>query len=333
MNLTVVLDSNIWIQERMLKQTVGSAVRFFLRRRNARVVVPEVVRLEVELYLEQELKELVSSLRENHNRLLSLVGQLKEQVLPSDEELKQVALDAFRNAGIELANIPFSLESARSSLEKCIRSVPPSGPKNQQFKDGVIWADCLALAMDSPVLFVTQDKAFYKDRDYKNGLAENLAHETKSVTHELSIAHELSAILERIREPIKIDYRSLHQLYYPTIMNGAERLVSSEGYTLGDLLSGEHSVFATNDPNVGHVEFSLRYKCIHPTQAEGLLVTKGECVLDSATGVMSECRNRGDEFSFVNSGGEQKKRNIAFGVGSIVLGHRTVEHSVRASLG
>ena len=120
MNLTVVLDSNIWIEEQMLRHSVGSAVRFFLRRRNARLVVPEVVRLEVELHLEQELKDLVLGLRDGHKRLLSLVGQLKEQVLPSDEELQQIALNAFDNAGIEIFDIPFSLESARSSFEKCI---------------------------------------------------------------------------------------------------------------------------------------------------------------------------------------------------------------------
>jgi hypothetical protein len=332
MKLTLVLDSNIWIQEQMLRHSIGSAVRFFLCRRNARLVVPEVVRLEVELNLEKELKELVSSLREGYRHLLSLVGQLKEQVLPSDEELKQIALGAFKNAGVEILDIPFSLESARSSFEKCIRSEPPNGPKNQQFKDGVIWADCLALAMDSPVLFVTQDKAFYKDRDYKNGLAENLALEAKNVSHEISVAHELSSILERIREPIEIDYPSLHQLYYPMIKERAERLVGSEGYSLGDLLAGEHSVFATNDPNVGHVEFSLRYQCIHPAQPEGLLIAEGECVLNSATGELSECRSRGEEFLFVNSEGEQQKRNIVLGTASIVLGHRTVKHAVRASL-
>lgn len=332
MNLVVVLDSNIWMQERMLRHSVGSAVRFFLHRSNARLVVPEVVRLEVELNLERELKELVSNLREGHKHLLSLVGQQKEQVLPSDEELRQIALDAFGNMGIEVFDNPFSLESARSSFEKCLRSEPPSGPKNQQFKDGVIWADCLALAKDSPVIFVTQDKGFYKDREYKRGLAENLAIEAKKVAHEISVVHELSSILERIRESIKIDYRSLDELHYRMIKERAERLVGSEGYTLGDLLGGEHSVFATDDPNVGYVEFSLRYQCIHPTQPEGLLVAEGECILNSTTGELSECRSRGEEFLFVSSEGEQQKRNTVFGVGSIVLGHRTVKHSIRALL-
>jgi hypothetical protein len=119
---------------------------------------------------------------------------------------------------------------------------------------------------------------------------------------------------------------------YPTIKDRTERLIGSEGYTLGDLLAGEHSAFATNDPDIGYVEFSLRYQCVHPTQPDGSLVVKGECVLDSVTGGLSDFRNRGEEFQFVDSEGEQQKRNIVLGVGNIVLGHRTVQHTVRAAL-
>ncbi|WP_145385680.1 PIN domain-containing protein [Stieleria neptunia] len=332
MSLTVVLDSNIWLNEQMLRHSVGSAVRFFLRRHSAHVVVPEVVRREVELHLEKELKELTSRLREGHRRLLGLVGELKEQVLPTDDELTVIASTAFANAGIEITDFPFSLKSARSSFEKTIRSEPPSGPKNQQFKDGVIWADCLTLAMDSPVLFITQDKAFYKAKDYKKGLADNLIEEAQQATHEISIAHDISSILERIGDPIEIDYSFLHREYYPTISDGTERLIGSEGYELAELLSGDHTVFATNDPNIGHVEFSLQYKCVHPTLSDGSLVAKGECVINSVSGNLSDFRNRGEEFHFVNAEGEQQKRNIVLGVGSIVLGHRTVQHSVRAVL-
>tara|TARA_R110002073_G_scaffold8027_22_gene44935 strand:- start:24556 stop:25560 length:1005 start_codon:yes stop_codon:yes gene_type:complete len=332
MPLTVVLDSNIWLNEQMLRHSVGSAVRFFLRRHNAHVVVPEVVRLEVELHLEKELKELTSRLREGHRRLLGLVGELKEQVLPTDDELTQIASAAFANAGIEISDFPFSLESARSSFEKTIRSEPPNGPKNQQFKDGVIWADCLTLAMDSPVLFVTQDKAFYKSRDYQKGLADNLATEAQQATHDISIAHDISSILERIGDPIRIDYSSLHRAYYPTISDGTERLIGSEGYVLAELLSGEHTVFATNNPDIGHVEFSLRYNCVHPTLSDGEIVAKGECVIDSVSGELSDFRNRGEEFHFANVEGEQKKRNIVLGISNCVIGHPTVQHSVRAVL-
>jgi len=332
MQLTVVLDSNVWLNEQMLRQSLGSAVRFYLRRHNARVVVPEVVRLEVELHLEKDLKELTSKLREGHKQLLGLVGQLKEQILPTDDDLTKIALSAFANAGIEISEVLFSLESARSSLEKIIRSEPPSGPKNQQFKDGVIWADCLKLANDSPVLFVTQDKAFYKDREYKNGLAENLANEAMNVKYEISIAHNIRSILERIAEPVRVDYSVLHDVYFPTIKDEAEKLIGSEGYTLGDLLSGEHSAFATDDPKIGYVEFSLRYRCVHPTQSDGFFVAKGKCLLDSATGELSDFQNRGEEFQFINSEGEQKKKIVSLYGANIVIGHRLVQHSVRAAL-
>ena len=247
MSLAVILDSNIWLNEQMLRHSVGSAVRFFLRRHNAHVMVPEVVRLEVELHLEKDLKELTAGLRKEHRRLLGLVGELKEQVLPTDDELTKMASTAFANAGIEISDIPFSLKSARSSFEKTIRFEPPHGLNNQQFKDGVIWADCLKLAMHSPVLFVTKDRNFYKNRDYRQGLADNLLKEAQQATHDISISHDIGSILERIGEPISIDYFVLHRAYYPSISDGTERLIGSEEYQLAEMLKCEHKVFATNN--------------------------------------------------------------------------------------
>jgi len=332
MQLTVVLDSNIWLCEQMLRNSTGSAVRFFIRKHGARIVVPEVVRLEVELHLERQLTELSSQLRDGHARLLQVVGELKELVLPSDDELRDVAKNGFTNAGIAIADFPFSIESARSSLEKCIRSEPPSGPKNQQFKDGVIWADCLRLADKSSVLFVTQDKAFYEDRDYKKGLAANLLAEAKSVPHMITIAHEVRSIFDFFGEPIQIDYNQLHEQYYPQIRKNTERLIGSEGFILGDLLDGQHDVFATENPDVAHVEFLLRYCCDHPSRQSGTLLAKGECVFRPSTETLDEFRSRDEEFQFQDDEGEQQKRKNLWVSGSAVSGHRTVKHTVRTSL-
>lgn len=332
MKLTIVLDSNIWLCEQMLRHSTGSAVRFFMRKHGARIAVPEVVRLEVERHLERQLTELSSQLRDGHTRLLRIVGELKELILPSDDELRDVAKNSFTNAGIDIVDFPFSIESARSSLEKCIRSEPPSGPKNQQFKDGVIWADCLGLADKSPVHFVTQDKAFYEGKDYKKGLAANLLAEARSVPHKITIAHEVRSIFDFIGEPIQIDKNQLHEQYYPQIREGTERLVGSEGFILGDLLNGQHAVFATENPDVAHVEFSLRYCCNHPSKQSGILLAKGECVFRPSTGKLDDFRNRSEEFQFQDDEGEQQKRNRLWVSGNAVSGHRTVKHAIRASL-
>ena len=81
---------------------------------------------------------------EDHRRLLGYFGKLKELVLPNDAELEELSSKLFSNVGVEIVDIPFSLTSARSSFLKTINKEAPSD-QGQEFKDGLIWADCVAL--------------------------------------------------------------------------------------------------------------------------------------------------------------------------------------------
>jgi len=72
--------------------------------------------------------------------------------------------------------IPFSLPSAKSSFLKAIDKMPPSD-RTQEFKDGVLWADCAGLLTNDDVCLITADKAFFQERDYTKGLSRNLAAE------------------------------------------------------------------------------------------------------------------------------------------------------------
>jgi len=85
-----------------------------------------------------------------------------------------------------LTGYTFTLESAKLSLQKINDKVPPSD-KNQQFKDGVIWADCMNLLQKGDVILVTKDKAFFQDRVYDNGLAVNLKEEAVAFANNIKI--------------------------------------------------------------------------------------------------------------------------------------------------
>ena len=137
MALTVVLDSNIWLSEQMLRHSTGAAVRFYLRRHDARIALPEVVRLEVVLHLSERMKELAATTRQAHRTLLPLAGQLRELVLPTDTELEAIAARVFEDIGVPVCDIPFTVESARASFEKCVRAEAPSGPKNGSSAESV----------------------------------------------------------------------------------------------------------------------------------------------------------------------------------------------------
>ncbi len=128
----IVLDTNIWISELGLNSGLGAATRLFLQQQSATVAIPEVIRLETNEHIRDALTTQISKIKENHSKLLSILGKLKEINLPTDDEVEEVVTNIFKNLEVPVEEIPFSLESSRNSFYKIINKLPPSD-RNQQF--------------------------------------------------------------------------------------------------------------------------------------------------------------------------------------------------------
>ncbi len=107
--MIIVPDSNIWLGELGLNSPLGAATRFYVRHNNARLALPEVVRLEVEHNFRTRLKEFTKTISDNHRQLLVAFGTLKEVVLPTDAEIDRKAQDIFANVAVEGTQPPDSL--------------------------------------------------------------------------------------------------------------------------------------------------------------------------------------------------------------------------------
>ena len=119
---------------------------------------------------------------------------MKEVVLPTAEEVEALIARVFSNLGVEIEEIPFTLDRARASLIRTVKKLPPSD-RNQQFKDGVLWEDCLAMLRKETVFLVSNDKAFYKSRDISLGLAEELKKDIDRCPNEFAIFPRLGDLL------------------------------------------------------------------------------------------------------------------------------------------
>src|SRR2546429_534485 len=103
----------------------------------------------------------------------------------------------FQSVGVPLIEIPFSFADAQDSFRRVIEQIPPSD-RDQQFKDGVIWANCVELLKSEDVFLVTSDKAFYHDRNYEKGLALPLRKEISEFPHQFTLLSELGLFLGQI---------------------------------------------------------------------------------------------------------------------------------------
>jgi hypothetical protein len=314
-----------------LNSTLGAATRFYLRKQNARVALPEVVRLEAETHFRRDLKEFIRLIGENHRKLLSVFGSLKEIVLPDDVQVNAKISQIFDGLGVQILDIPFSIESARDSFLKTIAKEPPSD-QTQQFKDGVLWADCRKLLETEDVYLVTADKAFYSGRRYDAGLAGNLEAEVSSANHSFRVFPSLEGLLADVKSEIGIDRNKLLEVYTKQERQRLNDTLNRNGFTIGATIQVQPELYITENPAVLYLQFSAEITCEDATdqgRTGARLVLQGRGSYDVESGTFGELQSQGESLSFRTSDGEQVVRNVVVAVGSVVIGHRTVVHTIR----
>jgi len=331
----VVIDSNIWISELGLSTAKGLALQFFVKRQSAVIVIPEVVKREVEIHIRDVLTAHCSEIRKNHRQLLSIFGRLKEVVLPDEKAINDCVAGLFEKVSADTLEIPFSLESANQALDKVIRGVPPSGPKKQQFKDGVIWADCLVLLDTDDVVLVTGDRDFYENKQIEKGLAANLRQEAAEWSHQIQIFSTITDLLEEIQEPVDIDTSALVQEFCGETQESISRLLEENGFETSGNPTVKVSSFVTEKPDNLFIQFEIVFGCNDLTGGErkhAILTLSGEATFETTDQKFLGFRNQGESLDYIDADGEQQKKNVIFMVGNVVIGHRSVEHIVRHKL-
>jgi len=333
--MIVVFDSNVWLSELGLRSGAAAAAKFFLNQNGARLAVPEVVRLEVQHNLQARLTEHIENIQTNYRQLLTAFGKLREVVLPTSADVQAKIQDLFDSLEVVKLDIPFSLESARSSFLKTVDKAPPSD-RTQEFKDGVLWADCLALLSSEPVVLVTSDKAFYQDRQYDKGLAHNLQAETTQFSNALQILPTLSALLQTLRTPVKLDEDALAQAFFTQHKDSVYGMVSRQGFELGTRQSLTYSLFVTENPSMLFLEFAMAYACTDirgEGRTDAVLLLNGDGSYVPTTGTYADLRNFGEHLKYrMPDGSERENRNHVLFAGGLVLGHKEISSVVRYKL-
>ena len=331
----IVIDTNIWISELGLSTPRGKAFQFFAKQRGAVIAIPEVVKREVEVNIKEMLESHTDTIDKSYNQLLPIFGAMKEIVLLNENDINNCVASLFEKLSAEAKHIPFTLESARQSLEKVINGIPPSGPKNQQFKDGVIWADCVTLLAEDDVALLTKDKGFYQDREYQNGLANNLQAEIDSSENTFQIFPSLTGILQEIEEPIDIDKEDFVNQFAGEIETFTTSLLNRNGFEISGQPEVSLSSYVTEDVNKLYIEFEITYSCIDITEdgrSGATLTVLGDAMYEPGSKRISEMRRKGESLDFIDTEGIQQRKKIVVMVGPAVSGQSTIESVVRHEL-
>ncbi|MGB6053686.1 MAG: PIN domain-containing protein [Burkholderiaceae bacterium] len=332
--MIVVLDTNIWLKELALNTGAGSALRFFLKHRRARLAVPEVIRLEVQRNLQTTVEEAIESVAKGNRQLLALFGSMKEIVLPTQPEIDRFVSNVFDRLGVEILDVPFSLESARSSFLKTVQKVPPSD-KTQEFKDGVLWANCLELLDQDDVLLASQDKAFCLNRECGKGLAENLVNEASQKPNKLTLVHSVTDVLSHVEVPINLDERWLTSVIQQRAHTTVGGLISRAGVEISGEGKIQYDLFVTENPDILYMKYAVEFPCTDVSAEDRTnirLVLTGTGTLQPSVPEIISVHPGEEVLSFTNADGTPSQLGNTFASAHAVLGHRTINYAVRHPL-
>jgi hypothetical protein len=306
----IVLDSNIWIRELALMSSLGCAFSYYVMKKDVKIGLPEVIELEVKNRFRNSLIEKKNTIEKEYRSMLAILGRMKELVMPSDEEIHQRAEQIFDSHEKRIIRVPFDIAGAKSSFEKIINNLPPNSEKNQQFKDGVIWANCLELAEKGDVCLITQDKAFFKGNQRDQGLAQNLLKEAKNAKSTISIFGELSKLLNEIKSDPNIDKKRLVKLIEAEVYLNVEEISDKHDFEVIGIAGSQFKLYATTEPTEISVQSVLTYDLedrIKAGRSEGIVESKAQFIVNVTDYSTREFRNNGENIAYVDENGETKR--------------------------
>jgi hypothetical protein len=333
----IVLDTNVWVYTtRLLSTGLGAALIYSLHQTGRILVLPEVLEEEIKKHTLKRGKEAVEAIHEHYRLIEQLMGTRDDFRVPSETEISQRVEDRLKELGHLIIRTQFTINHARAALKRVMEEMPPNGYQNQQFKDSSVWESILEIGMEGAVDFVTEDKAFFKDRKPNLGLAENLKEECKKLPNTIRVYPSLSEYLETVKEEFPpLNNQEIAEKINDSLETQLQKRATDKGFELLNLKTYKIAAFLTEKTNIIAIDFELHYntKGVRLPESKALIeaieVVKGDGLFDISQKIFSEVQF--NNIFLIDMSGD---RIPVFGEGflridGIVLGRKTIPYRLR----
>jgi hypothetical protein len=283
----VVIDTNIWRSELLLKTPVGMSFIYTLGRQQWRLALPEVVERELAKQIVEAGLGAVEHANKESRIVATLTGLPPWLLSQKASDFEQIVNTRLSELTPILVRVPFTIEHARAALGMVDAKVAPN-TRSQQFKDSAIWQALLHLAQEYAVHFVSNDREFYLDRgDPSNGLAANLREDCKTANARIAIYCDLGSCLKAISSNRPLFDRDhlipmIKSFVIPRLQSETTRLRCE----LKELLDANIEAYWTRDPNRVALDFTITMRFEPDTPApqdrevDRTVVAHGSCYYD-----------------------------------------------------
>jgi hypothetical protein len=301
----VLLDTNIWVAERLLQSSIGSALLYALTHTKSSILLPEVVELEIARVLPDMAERAVGRIRSELSLLRQLSGHELSVAAPSALAIEDGIKERWSQLGGLLVRIPFTHDQAKSALRRVINKAPPSGENNEQFRDCCIWDAAVSRATDRVVHLLSDDRAFYENRNKAAGLADALRAELMTAKKDIQIHSSLRDFLAAPESgAAEIDETAISDEITMAIMDQARQIAAEDRWPGATFrISKAHrpriSGYTTPKPSLVAISFEASFELERTTvenetesHDQATMTLKGVCSYDPTTKTLSDIEIR-----------------------------------------
>jgi hypothetical protein len=115
----VLPDTNIWVSQRLLQSSIGSAFLYSVTRAKSSILLPEVVELEVGQVLPQMAEEGVGAIKRELSLLQQLSGRNLRVDAPSPLAIREGIQERWSQLSGSLVRVPFTQEPGKIRPSAC----------------------------------------------------------------------------------------------------------------------------------------------------------------------------------------------------------------------
>jgi len=333
----VLIDTNIWVQNLLLRTALGSALLYALRRSGAKLALPEVVEQEVTIHTIREAQEAIEAIEKGFRNIASIVGFHKSYEVPKKEEIAEAIRKRFAELDAFIVRVPFVLEHAKSGLRRVSERIPPSSTKQQQFKDCAIWEAALSLAKNYNVHLISKDGDFYQDPN-RSVLNKRLSEECANLGVTITVYPELRLCIAKLSEAIPaLDKSTIAGQVFKSVFDQIAEYAARHDIKPSELEHSDIKAFLTETPNKIAIEYCLNIGAIdtlgkpEETKQNPTICVSGGCKYDLDEQIILE--NAFDEIKYEwcdLNGNVERKRDVF--LRGIIGRQRTVLYTDREEI-